>query len=236
MTQRKVKFVENETYHVYNRGSFKHLIFHDSQDYERFRKMLYICNGSKRFRFSEIIKNKINVYTMERGTGLVDILSFVQMSNHFHLMLHVPKSKVGGDNAMHKNYNNNVAIFMKRLTSSYSQYYNKKYDKTGVVFEGRFKSEHVKSSEYYKYLFSYLHLNPLKIFQTNWRDVGIADFPKAVNFLQNYPHSSFNNYFTSHIPVVCSKIVNKQEFLSKLEKGTDLNQEIFDWIKYKTIE
>ena len=45
------------------------------------------------------------------------------------------------------------SIFMKKLGTGYSMYFNAKYERTGGLFEGRFKSRHVESDEYLKYLF-----------------------------------------------------------------------------------
>jgi REP element-mobilizing transposase RayT len=234
MTIRKVKFIEGEYFHIYNRGNGKNLIFHDAQDYKRFQKMLYMCNGSKKFKFKDLLKIEKDAYTFDRGKPLVEILAYVQMPNHFHLFLTPSNSS---QLKTDKNIGNNVSVFMKRLTTSYSQYYNYKYNRSGSLFEGRFKAEHVNDNNYFKYLFSYIHLNPVKLFQKDWKESGINSIKETTSFLQNYSYSSFKNYFYSPYPVGGeSKIVNEKEFLNKIESGTDLNKEIFSWLNFKTIQ
>jgi hypothetical protein len=122
---------------------------------------------------------------------------------------------------------------MRRLTAAYSMYYNLKYGRTGSLFEGRFKAEHVNNDNYYKYLFSYIHLNPIKLIQKDWREIGIKDFNEARKFLESYKYSSLSNYFSG---VPYAGILNTNEFLSRLEPGTDLSKEIFTWLNFRTIE
>ena len=236
MALRRIKFLDKETFHVYNRGNSKREIFHDVQDYERFRKMLYICNGTKKFKFKDLLKIEKDAYSFERGKPIVNIMCYTLMPNHFHLMI----SPIGNEplpEGVNKNLGNNLSIFMRRLTASYSMYYNYKYARSGSLFEGRFKAEHVGSDGYFKYLFSYIHLNPIKLIQKNWKQAGIEDFKKAENFLQNYKYSSFEIYFNSPVPYGgVEKIVNTKNFLDKIEEGTDLGKEIFDWLKFETIE
>ncbi len=238
MALRKIKLVEGEIYHLYNRGNFKHEIFHDRQDYERFKKILFLANGTKRFKYKDLLKYEKNIYKFERGEQLVNVICYVLMPNHFHLLTSCNPVINSKASTINKNLDNNISIYMKRVNSAYSMYYNRKYNKVGGLFESKFKSEHVSDNNYFKYLFSYIHLNPVKLIQSNWREEGIKDFHKVNVFLNNYPDSSFKDYFLS--PGKSGgydegKIVNKQEFFNKIEKGTDLNKEIFDWLKFKTI-
>lgn len=230
MALRKIKFVENEIYHVYNRGSFKHEIFHSEIDYERFKKILYISNGTKKFKFKELLKYEKNAYEYEKGEDLVNILAYVLMPNHFHLMVQV-KSK-NNKSSINSNLDNNLSVFMKRLTSAYSMYYNYRYNKTGRLFEGKFKAEHVDNDTYFRYLFSYIHLNPVKLIQSDWKELGIKDIKRTNEFLEGYKHSSFQDYF---LPPgkPGGGIVNKKEFLNKVPENTDLSKEILDWLKFK---
>ncbi len=233
MSERKVKLIEGETYHIYNRGNSKNVIFHDKQDYERFLKMLYLCNGTKKFKAKDFIKINKNMFNVDRGDQLVDVVCYVLMPNHFHIVLNCHKNNTIRTD---KNIESNISVFMKRLSFAYARYYNNKYKRSGSLFEGKFKAEHVSDSNYLKYLFSYIHLNPVKLIQNNWKEVGIEDFKRTNSFLNDYEQSSFKDYF--NLPRKFSgaeKIINKKEFLNKIEEGTDLNKEIFDWLKFKTI-
>lgn len=234
MAERKVKFVEGEIYHVYNRGNFRHEIFHDKQDYDRFKKIMYIANGEKRFKFKDILKYENNLYNFKKGDEEVCIFAYVLMPNHFHLLVQIKNRAIDtGDrkSLVNKNLNNGLSNFMKRLTSAYSMYYNRKYRKTGGLFEGKFKAEHVLRFEYFKYLFSYIHLNPIKLFQSDWKEIGILDAKRTNEFINNFEHSSFREYFSEDKRVEAA-IINKQEFFKKLPKDVDLEREMFEWLNY----
>ena len=57
---------------------------------------------------------------------------------------------------------------MHRVLTAYSKYFNAKYHRTGSLFEGKFKSVHINKDTQAKYLFSYIHLNPLKLIDSKW--------------------------------------------------------------------
>ena len=56
-----------------------------------------------------------------------------------------------------------LAQTIKALTVSYSYYFNAKYDRSGFLFQGRFKSEPVDEDSYLLTVFKYIHHNPIKI-------------------------------------------------------------------------
>ena len=91
------------------------------------------------------------------------------MPNHFHILV---KEKI----------ENGISKFMGKLTTGYSMYFNKRYDRTGSLFQGVFKSVHADSDEYLKYLFAYIHLNPIKLINPEWKENGIKDKNRANAF------------------------------------------------------
>ena len=152
-------FAEGEFYHVYNRGNNKQDIFFNKEDYDRFTKLLYLCNSNKKFNFrDDIIDKEIDAYDFERGEPLLSISAWVLMPNHFHIYVTTsqkfPRSDLGEDFS-------GVSIFAQKLCGGYSMYVNKKYSRTGGLFEDRFKSVHVENDRQARYLFSYIHLNPV---------------------------------------------------------------------------
>jgi hypothetical protein len=84
---------------------------------------------------------------------------------------------------------------MRKVSTAYVMYFNKKYSRTGSLFEGKFKSKHIGDENYFNYIFSYVHLNPIKLIQSNWKEKGILDKNKAKDFLEKYKYSSFQDYF-----------------------------------------
>ena len=59
------------------------------------------------------------------------------------------------------------------------------------MFSGLFKAIHANEDEYLKYLFSYIHLNPIKLIEPLWKETGIKDRKRASMFLKSYNYSSF---------------------------------------------
>jgi putative transposase len=177
--ERKTSFAVDEYYHIYNRGTEKRQIFLDQNDKERFVKLLYLSNSQKSVVFRDIPQK--NFFDFDRGDTLVDIGAYCLMPNHFHLLL---REKI----------ENGITLFMLKLGTSYSMYFNTKNKRTGRLFEGTFKATHADSDEYLQYLFAYIHLNPVKLIDHNWKERGLADFNKADDFLRKYIYSSYLDY------------------------------------------
>ena len=169
MSIRKVNLVNGEYYHVYNRGNSKQKIFHDNEDYFRFISLMYACNSVNNFRIFTLAKEE-SPYDFERGKQIVSIGSYCLMPNHFHILITQTEER-------------GISKFIQKLTTAYVMYYNKKYKRTGGLFEGKFKSEHLNNDRYLKYLFSYIHLNPVKLIDTDWKEAGIKDKRKIIKFL-----------------------------------------------------
>lgn len=97
----------------------------------------------------------------QKETG-VKIVCYCLMSNHFHFLLKQSKS-------------DHIFRFMLKLSTSYSKYFNIKYQEVGSLFQGRFKAKIVDYDEYLIYLTAYIHLNPAG---------------RTIGELLNYPWSS----------------------------------------------
>jgi len=85
-----------------------------------------------------------------------------------------------------------ISLFMHKLLTAYSMYFNIKRQRTGALFQGRYKARHIDNDNYLKYLFAYIHLNPIKIIQRNWKEKGIENLNGAKKFLRGYKYSSYH--------------------------------------------
>lgn len=217
MSFRATEFIEGEYYHIYNRGVNKMPIFIDKSDYQRFLKLLYTCNDSKRIKFSDIETRPGKAWTHEAENIVVGVHAYVLMPNHFHILIS-------------QRLPSGITEFMQRLTTSYSMYFNKKYNRNGAAFQGKFKSEHAKDDSYFRYLFSYIHLNPLKIFESKWKELGISNKNNAFNFLKKYSYSSYLDYLGENRPE--NKILDKDPFFMYCQNIETFKREIFDWLSY----
>lgn len=211
MGLRKTQLVKDEYYHIYNRGVEKRKIFLDKEDYFHFLKLLYLCNSSK-----SIILRNVNKQ-FDRGETIVDIGAYCLMPNHFHLLC---KEKI----------NLGITIFMKKLLTAYAMYFNKKYKRSGVLFQGRFKSEHADNDRYLKYLYSYIHLNPAKLKNPKWRE-SLINNSELLIFIKNYPYSSIYEYKTNKI-----RILNPLAFPNYFPKAKDQLTELAEWLNIENFD
>ncbi len=214
--QRKITFSEDEFYHLYNRGVEKRNIFIEKNDWARFHKLLYLANGTNPVRFSAIKNLALN--DIDRGKPLVAIGAYVLMPNHFHILV---KEII----------KNGLSRFMEKLTTGYSMYFNKKYERVGPLFQGRFKGEHVDNDEYLKYLYAYIHLNPVKLIEPNWKEVGIKNKKRALNYIDQYHYSSYEDY-CGFKREECA-ILSKGDFPSYFSEFPDFKMYINDWLNFK---
>lgn len=218
--QRKFVFSEGEFYHIYSRGVNKSDVFLSDQDRNRFTNLLFLCNSQKSVVFEDIKRvtqgRSLPIYNFDRGDSIVDIVAYCLMPNHFHLLLYEKKS-------------NGISIFMKKLLTAYSSYFNKINERTGPLFEGRFKARHADKDEYLKYLFSYIHLNPVKLVESGWKEEGIKDKDRAQRFLEEYRYSSYPEY-AQGLARPERLILNKEVAPEYFESGVDFDDFISEWL------
>jgi putative transposase len=216
MSIRNIKFEIGEFYHLYNRGNSKQEIFLDKNDYLRFRDLLYALNNEDKFNFSDSLKG-VSVYNRSNQSPLVAVGSYCLMPNHFHILI-TPLVE------------NGVSRFMQKLSTAYVMYFNLKYKRTGSLFEGKFKAQYIKNDKYLKYIFSYIHLNPVKLIQKEWKERGIKNKKQSLDYLSNYLYSSYVDFL--EIDRTEKKILNLENFPNYFPTKKAFNTEIFDWINY----
>jgi putative transposase len=88
------------------------------------------------------------------------------MTNHVHLLIERRTDDVGR--------------IMHRILTGYSQYYNRRYRRSGHVLQGRYKPILCQSDPYLAELVRYIHLNPVRA--------------KMVRKPEMYPYSSHRAY------------------------------------------
>ena len=217
MSQRKYSFVPGEFYHIYNRGTDKRPIFKDVSDYRRFQTLLHLANTSKSISLKDIFRSNKNPYVVENENRTVAIGAYCLMPNHFHILI-TPLS------------DNGMSTFMQKLSTAYSMYFNKKYQRSGSLFEGKFKSQLIEDDRYLKYLFSYIHLNPVKLIQKDWKEIGLKDRETAEAFLTSYEHSSYQE--------ACGRtrdqsvIIDSKLFPAYFESLDASEREVQDWLTF----
>ena len=165
---RKTILAPEEYYHIYNRGVDKRVIFLDTADHQYFLALLYLSNSRKSFIVSNIAKThpREEFFDVDREDHLVAIGAYCLMPNHFHILI---KENVEGG----------TSLFMQKLSTAYTMYFNAKYERTGALFQGTFKAKHIDNDRYLKYLYAYIHLNPAKMVDDGWKNRKITNKKKV---------------------------------------------------------
>lgn len=216
--QRKIVFSEGEYYHIYNRGVEKRKIFLDEYDRQRFVRLLYLANGTEPYKFDRLRNKKFE--DIQRGKSLVAIGAYVLMPNHFHLLV---KEVI----------ENGISMFMEKLTTGYSSYFNKKYQRVGPLFLGVYKGEYITRDEHLKYLLAYIHLNPIKLTDSQWKEKGLRDLTKSRDFLTQYKYSSYPDY--CGVEREEQGILSLEHFPKYFNSKLDFKDFVDDWLTYKTV-
>lgn len=218
---REMNFSTGEYYHIYNRGTDKRSIFMEPHDYKRFDALLYVCNSTESVNISKHFRQGrsfTELFDIDRGEQLVDIIAYCLIPNHFHLLIR--ERSEGG-----------IQKFMMKLSTGYSMYFNKKNKRTGALFESRFKAKYIDSDEYLKYLIAYIHLNPIKMIDPEWKKNGIQDILVAQDYLKNYEYSSYLEY--QGVTRLESKILNREAGPEYFATSKDFNDFVNDWLTFK---
>ena len=195
---RKPQFTENQTYHIYNRGVEKRDVFLDDGDYLRFIHDLFEFNDeSLVFNVAYYFNSKskeIKARHLEKERSprklLVEIPVFTLMPNHFHLLVKQKRK-------------NGIVKFMQKLGTGYTNYFNKKYERVGSLFQGRFKAILINKEAHFIHLPFYIHTNPLNLIYGSSTPI---DWRKQTKFLENYRWSSYLDYIgKKNFPSVTSR-------------------------------
>lgn len=146
---------ENAYYHVTCRGNARARIF---------------LNDYDRKTFIDLLQRSGEIYQ-------VDIIAFVLMSNHFHLVVKTPLA--------------NLQEFMRHFNISYTSFFNKRHTRAGHLYQGRYKSLVIDADSYLLEVSRYVHLNPLRV-----KERSDASLSGNKAYLKGYSWSSYIDYTT----------------------------------------
>lgn len=202
---RKIQFHKGGIYHIFNRGVEKRNIFQTDSDRWRFLQGMYLFNdedssinllwrmeherGGLNFRsLKEFIGR-----TQKERRALVRIMADCLMPNHYHLIL----EEIQDDG---------ISRFMHRLGTGYVKYFNKKYDRVGGLFQGRFKAVLVEKDLYLQYLLVYLNVvNPGELIEPELKEKGVNDIGAIMRFAEEYLWSTHQEYLGKRDSIIIDK-------------------------------
>jgi putative transposase len=228
--ERNIQFAPGEYYHIYSRGTNRADIYIDNADRDRFINLLYVCNSDPsvhlsnlRYQGQPLVKSGIDtiVSQVDRPKTLVDIGAYCLMSNHYHLLVHEKES--GG-----------ISKYMLKLNTGYSMYFNKRHERSGSLFESRFKAKHVSDDSYLKYLFAYIHLNPLSQIDSEWKSGEVDHLEVYKSYIQNFKYSSYQDY--SGIERAERAILERAPFPYYFASNRDFTDYVHDWINMRSVD
>lgn len=179
-----------ELYHLVNRGVEKRIVFLDETDHVRFIHDMYAFNDKN--TVSPNHRFKILPSGVEHEL-LVKIHAFCLMSNHYHML--VSELIEGG-----------ISTFMRKLNMGYAKYFNEKYERSGVLWQGTFRKVLIRNDAHFLHIPYYIHLNPLDRVLPEWRDGSVKNTKRALYELEKYRWSSYLDYTgTPNFPSVIDK-------------------------------
>lgn len=225
---RNIVFALDSYYHIYNRGTESRVIFNNERDYERFIALIFVCNDIEPVRIENMSRSKSEqgltllrrVFNTRRTKTLVEICSYCLMPNHFHFILR--EKEEGG-----------ISKFMQKIMTAYTMYFNKKYERNGALFQGSFKATIVDNDNYLKYLISYVHLNPVKIIDSSWKENGIKNRQAAEKFLRNYKYSSYLDYCGVSRPE--GVLLDKDSLPGYFDGAHEFQTAVAEWLDYNNL-
>src|SRR3989344_4733011 len=218
---RKIKFENNQYYHIFNRGANKANIFFSDRDRNKFLWASRVFNDVNANFISVRLKENLGAKLLEEDK-LVDVLCFALMPNHFHFLLKQNKS-------------DGISKFMHKLGTSYTNYINLKYERSGILFQGPFKAVEVESDEQLTHLSRYIHLNPLELSEPKWKEEGVKNLKATRKFLHDYRWSSYRAYL-GEIDQMISNLITEDNLIKDLAPTNKYQGFIEDWFEKVKIE
>ena len=160
----KIPLESDHIYHIYNRGIDGCNLFYEEANYTTF----------------------LETYA-KYASPAMDTLAYCLLGNHFHFLVRIKseeertqlreKSSPKG-----KHITLNPSRQLGHLFNTYANFFNKKYNRTGSLFEEAFERKKVNSDSYLTTMIDYIHKNPVK--------------HRFTDTFEDYPHSSYQSHLS----------------------------------------
>jgi len=135
------------------------------------RKNIFRSDDDRRV-FLQMLSRSLDIYS-------VSLYAYVLMDNHFHVLVETPLG--------------NLSEFMRHFNITYTGYFNRRYNRVGHLYQGRYKSILVEKDAYLSVLSRYIHLNPVRV-----EAIQNYDDERKIAYLYRYPWSSLPVYLNNN--------------------------------------
>ena len=143
---------EGNFYHIYNRGNNKQPIFFEKKNYHHFLKL-----------FDKYLD------------GFVDVYAYCLMPNHFHFLIKILElARTIEVHQDYRSFKNPASLLVPAKTTvvsldkafktffmTYAKGINSVYNRTGALFQQKFKKKEITDDSYFTSIIQYIHANPI---------------------------------------------------------------------------
>lgn len=201
----------NTFYHIYNHANGDDNLFREQKNYPFFME-----------KYHQYID------------PIAETIAWSLMPNHFHLLVKIRSEEEVFDNLSTSSSSSKVRNFGRakeddeeakrkllskqfaNFFSSYTQAFNKVYNRRGSLFIKNFKRKEVEDESYLRNLILYIHLNPIK--------------HGFVSLINDWHHTSYHTFPTEKPAFLTNLFTDEQEYRQQHQE----KQQVFK--EYQTIE
>jgi len=213
IVKRKVPLVNEEFYHIFSRSIFKFQVFTNDRNFERFTTAIEFFN----YKQNAMAFSKFNINSFQaqkqfkneyftKENQLTEIIAFCLMPTHLHLLLKQLQE-------------NGISQMVGNALNSYSKYFNTKLDRTGPLWESKFKNVLVDSDEQLLHLTRYIHLNPVSAHLVEHpKDWQFSSYDEYVNPKQENRICEFEKYIDMNAKDYEKFVMDRKDYQRELSK------------------
>jgi len=183
--------------HIMKRGARGLPITRDTADRWRFVRLLYYANDEYKNELWERSTIELGMFgrppTWPERQPLVQILAWVLVQNHFHLLLKEIREK-------------GTSKFMQRLCGSMSMHFNTKYKEKGSIFQGAYKGRTIDTDGYLQQVVPYILVKNVFELYPGGYEQAVRNFDSAWRWaVEEYKFSSLADYATNRNSPIIEK-------------------------------
>jgi putative transposase len=167
---RKISLIEGNIYHIYSRSIAEYKIFTNPDYYLRMKELLTYNIYEKPIGYSKYLESSSNTRKSIDNLNekkYVEVIAYCIMPTHIHLILNQLSDR-------------GISKYMEKSLKSYTNYFNKRTNRSGPLWSGKFSNVLVETEEQLIHLTRYIHLNPVTAY--------LVDRP------EDWKYSSYNEY------------------------------------------